>query len=203
MDDVLRPIYSDLVHRVNVNRGSFVEILQGSLGPDDGEHFRYGLNGPRERMRYVLDQSHREPVWKALRLGLLLHGYTDVLELVNERLPPPEPEENPASWRLPLTSIRRYLLADVKPCKGGLASILADSLPALGDERPEPARLLELALDSLDRPAVLYALRRGLRESGHGVEAEAVERALDQENRYTGRGRRLPDVCADAVRSDI
>ena len=58
MEDVLRPIYCDLVHRVNVNRGNFVEILQGRLGTDDGEHFRYGLSGPRERMRYVLDR-HR------------------------------------------------------------------------------------------------------------------------------------------------
>ena len=103
----------DLVDQVNVNSGSFVEILQGALGPDKGEHFRYIKREPHERLSFVVTRTSRPEVYKALRLGLLLHGYTAMLRRVNDRLPPPEPEEDPTTWALPLTSIRPYLLDQV------------------------------------------------------------------------------------------
>ena len=74
-------------------------------------------------------------------MGLLLHGYTEVLELVNERLPPPEPEENPDTWRLPLTSIHPYLLANVDPHRDGLANswptVFSESLRLRDAQRSE------------------------------------------------------------------
>ena len=59
-----------------------------------------------------------------------------------------------------------------------------------------------LKMVCLDRSKVLAALHRGLREGGYGEEV-AVESGLDSENRYMGRECRLPDICADAVRSGI
>ena len=69
----------DLVDQVNVNSGSFVEILQGALGPDKGEHFKYIKRESQTRMSFAVTHSREPEVYKALRLGLLLHGYTACL----------------------------------------------------------------------------------------------------------------------------
>ena len=58
---------------VNMNRDNFEEMLEGALGENTGEHFRYHTKGPRERTGYALDHTCNPVVWKTLRLGLLLN----------------------------------------------------------------------------------------------------------------------------------
>lgn len=193
----LCPLLKD---NVNVNRDNFAEMMQGALGDDDGEMFRCQMKGPRERMAFVMFRAHRTEVWKTLRLGLLLNGYTEEWRAVNQMLPPCDsPKEDPRTWKLPLTSIREYLLQTVDPRRRGMSQKMADALykdpsarQAFKECKLERRKLVVILLDSLDRPEVLDAFRRALRTSGQREEADAVERALIVERAFLGRTNRVP-----------
>ena len=124
-----------------------------------------------------------------------------MLRRVNNRLPPPEPEEDPTNWTLPLTSIRPYLLDQVYAHQNEFCLIMADSIrePAvaqtLRERRHSSRHLVGLVLDRLDSVTVYAGFRRALKESGQKDAADAVDRALEQENRYMGYVRRGICTC--------
>ena len=200
MEPKLRDLRTYLMDNVNVNRDNFAEMLEGALGENAGEHFRYHTKGPRERLGYALDRTSSPVVWKTLRLGLLLNGYTEEWEAVNQRLPACDsPDEEPATWTLPLTSIRRYLIQTVDPRRGEMRRRMADALykdpparAAFKSGKLDRRKLMEIVMDSLDRPEVLDAFRRSLRVSGQRDVADAVDRALSVENAYLRRVNQAP-----------
>ena len=172
------------------------------MGAEKGEHFKYIKRESQTRMSFAVTLSGRSEVYKALRLGLLLHGYTAMLRRVNIRLPPPEPEEDPINWTLPLTSIRPYLLDQVYAHQNEFSLIMADSIrePAVAQTLREPGQhsrrhLVGLVLDHLDSLTVYAGFRRALKESGQADVMDAVDRALEQENRYMGYVRRGICTC--------
>lgn len=191
MDTKLQTLLPYLTDNVDVTRDNFPEILQGSLGSERGEHFRYRLKGSRERLRYVVHNANRPEVWKALRLGLLLNGYFEELRVVNQILPPIELQEDPLTWRLPLTSIRAYLLQTVDLRRGELREQMASALyrdktarEALRTGMLGRKELLSIVLDRLNRPEILSTFRRALRRSGYRDVENAIDRALNAETGY-------------------
>ena len=79
---------------------------------------------------------------------------------------------------------------------------MADSIrePAVAQTLREPGRhsrrhLVGLVLDRLDSLTVYAGFRRALKESGQADVMDAVDRALEQENRYMGYVRRGICTC--------
>lgn len=187
--EALRTCYVELVNNVDINRDSFFEIMYGAMNGD--ERFGYQLTGSKERMRYVLACADNPQVWKALRLGLLLCGYTEELKAVNRVLPPYERAEDPASWFLPLTSIRGYLMSTVNLHRLDLAERMSRVMSwDVGARKMLKAQnlpcneLLEIVLDRLDRPEVLEEFRLALKVCDYYDVDAAIGRALTTEAFY-------------------
>ena len=87
---------------------------------------------------------------------LKLNGYEEEWKAVNAVLPPPKPEEEPGTWRVPLTWIRAYIMNNVSLRKGNLSEMVAAYFQA--GSTPDLASLL----DRLDCLEVMHAFRRGL-----------------------------------------
>ena len=85
--------------------------------------------------------------------------------MVNQRLPVcNSPEEDPTTWVLPLTSKRRYLIQTVDPRRHEMREKMSAALykdpPAragLKAGKLERHKLMEIVMDSLNRPEVLDA----------------------------------------------